>query len=163
MHNFLAERKEKILQKWFEHIMRTYPEDTSGLFRRTNNRFTNPVAHNIFEGIEKILDGLLHQADFDTFYTDLEEIIKIRATQDFTPSGAVSFIFDLKQLIQEILKEEARIYPQQLQDMSILETQIDKLVLLSFDIYMMCRERIFQIKTTELMNMNRLYQRSQST
>ena len=75
--------------------------------------------------------------------------MRIRAVQDFTPSQALSFIFPLKRIIREELCVE--IAEKQLSDeMLSLESAIDNLALSAFDIYMKCREKIYDIKANEV-------------
>ena len=83
----------------------------------------------------------------------LDPIIRIRAIQDFTPTQATRFVFDLKGVIRNILgarrssNRKDRLNPD---DIAELERRIDELGLLSFDIYMQCREKLFEIKANEM-------------
>jgi hypothetical protein len=78
-------------------------------------------------------------------------MIRIRAIQNFTASEAVSFIFDLKKVVRKMLDRE--ICDQNLtEELRAYEDLIDKLGLIAFDVYMKCREKIFEIKATEFRN-----------
>jgi len=79
----------------------------------------------------------------------LEGILRIRAIQNFSPSQAVIFLPLLKGVLKEEIGEEVRqnrLHEEWLE----LETRIDDFLLLAFDIYMECREKIHQLRTQEL-------------
>ena len=82
----------------------------------------------------------------------LDNIIRIRAVQGFTPSQSTAFTIFLKKVIREELKDEIK-EDQLYNDLAALEARIDKMALLSFDIYMKCRETLYEIKANEVKNM----------
>jgi hypothetical protein len=161
LKNILLDKKSDILKRWFDLILETYPSETSGFLKNQQNRFANPVGSSLFEGIEGIFDEILGQrTDSAKVSTFLESIIKIRAIQDFTPSQAVAFIFMLKNIFREELENEIP-ENQVTGELSVLDSQIDDLALLSFDIYMKYREKIYEMKANEVKNMTfRLLQRA---
>jgi hypothetical protein len=163
LKDILLERKSAILEKWFDVILETYPADTSNFLKNQKNRFTNPVGHTIFQGIDRLFEELLSEADFDIHVLEssfIENIIRIRAVQDFTPSGAIAFILLLKKVIREELKDSLR-ENGIVEELLTFESKIDDVVLLSFDIYMKCREKIYEIKVNEFKNMTfRLLQKA---
>ncbi len=159
LEEFLAEKKSDILTRWFDTTLATYPADTSNFLRKLKDRFTNPVGHTIVEGLEDIFNEILGEVDSERVTPFLDNIIRVRAVQDFTASQAVSFIFDLKRVIREVLEKEKKgevAYDELLR----IDAKIDTLALLSFDIFMKCREKLYDIKANELRNMTfRLLQR----
>jgi hypothetical protein len=84
----------------------------------------------------------------DQVLTCLDEIIRIRALQNFTPSQALAFIFLLKIVIREELAEEIR-KENLAAELLDLESRIDGLALLGFDVYTKRREKIYEIKADE--------------
>lgn len=153
LNSLLTDKKASILEKWFNVIIESYPPDTASFLKTQSNRFANPIGSTISKGIEDIFDELLRglnppQAEEKTSQF-LDDIVRIRAVQAFTPSQALSFIFPLKRIIREELAAE--IAEKQLSDEILsLESTIDKLALSSFDIYMKCREKIYDIKANEV-------------
>jgi hypothetical protein len=81
----------------------------------------------------------------------LDPIVRIQAVQDFSPSEALSFIPFLKGIIKEELKGENQ-GTRVVEELMELETRIDRLTLLAFDLYMNCREKIYEIRLGELRN-----------
>jgi hypothetical protein len=60
--------------------------------------------------------------------------------QDFRPSDALRFIFDLREVVAEVTGEVPR----------ALENRIDELALMAFDQYMACRDQIAGLRQKEL-------------
>ncbi len=151
LNKLLAEKRADILRKWFDLILDTYPADTSTFLRSKKNQFTNPVAHSIYRGIEEVFEGLIQSADIEKIPPYVDDIIRIRAVQDFSPSQAVSFILLFKKVISEALAEE--ISKNQLSgEVLQLNHKIDKLLMMSFDVYMKCREKLYEIRANEVKN-----------
>ena len=144
----LQENRSAIVSQWFEAVVGTYQEETRGPLRKQNAPFTNPVGFNTAQGLEGLFDGLLKgmmPAETSRF---LDAIVRIRAVQDFAPSEAIRFIFRLKDVVRKELAEA-------LQDPAIsaelvpFEAAIDDLALFAFDLYLQCREKIYDIKAKE--------------
>ncbi len=158
LEKFLSEKRSDILKKWFDLILETYPADTSTFLRSQKDPFTNPVGQTIYQGMGNILDELIGSASGD-LSEFLDNIIRVRAVQDFSPSQAVSFVFSLKKVVRGALKEGFQgNFPYE--ELLALEGRIDALALSSFDLFMKCREKLYDIKANEMRNMTfRLLQR----
>ncbi len=145
----LKERKGRIAAKWFEQVVATYPEETAKFLKSKRDPFSNPVGNTIKEGIEGIINSLLDKGEeVNTF---LDRIIRIRAVQDFTPSEAVSFVFQLKDVVREELadmSDESWLT----EEIPLFDRRVDELALKAFDIFMNCRERLYEIKVDEMRN-----------
>ena len=149
LENLLSEKRAAILERWFHLILDTYPADTSRIFKRDKDRFTNPVGYTISQEIITLYDELLHDMNHEKISTCLNNIIRIRSVQDFPPSQAIAFIFLLKKVIREELVGEIE-ERQALKQLSEFESRIDKLALLALDIYVQCREKVHQIVIGEV-------------
>lgn len=148
IENLLEQRKAAIVKKWFDLVIQTYPADTSRFLKTQKDPFANPVGQTVLRGLEALFDILLKGFDTDAISSFLDPIIRIRAVQDFTPSKAVSFIFSLKQVIRDNLAKDLK-DPATSAELLHLETSIDDLALIAFDIYMECREKIYELKTNQ--------------
>ena len=151
LKDFLVQRKSTILKKWFDRVLETYPEETQRFLERQKDPFANPVGSTILEGIEGLYDELLKGGGFskDSFF--LDNITRIRAVQDFSPSGAIAFIPFLKKVIRDELPRgtgENHLF----EDLGEFERRIDQLTLMAFDIYMACREKLYEIRVNEIKN-----------
>ena len=88
-------------------------------------------------------------------------MIRIRAVQNFTPSEAVAFIFQLKKIVRHALGSELLLRTGITEELVAFESAVDDLALFSFDLYMQCREGIYEIKAKEATNMTfRLFQQA---
>jgi len=76
-------------------------------------------------------------------------MIRIRAVQNFFPSQAVGFLFDFKKILRQELGEKLQ-QPGMGEAFTRLEERIDEFGLIAFNIYMQCREKIYQLKTDDL-------------
>ena len=141
----LTGKKTAILRKWAAAVFDTYPGDTAAFLQSEKDRFANPVGYAVTISLEKIMDGLIAGPDIQSLSAYLEDIIKIRAVQDFSPSQTISFPLLLKKVIIDEIKLE-----QVPADWIEFESKIDGLTLLAFDIYSQCREKINRIKLNEL-------------
>jgi len=151
LKNLLTRKGTTIVKKWFNVVIETYPHETALFLKTKKDRFLNPVGSTILQGIDNLFEELIQGVDLERASTFLDNIIRIRAVQDFTPSQAISFIFLLKKVIREELGKEIRengLY----EELQALESRIDELALLSFDIFMKCREKVYELKAMELNN-----------
>jgi hypothetical protein len=149
--DLLAQKRHAILERWYHLIFNTYPGEGGRFFRKEKNRFANPVAHNVRQGIEGLYDALLEGIDCDKVCSSLDQVIRIRAIQDFSASQAVGFIFFLKKVIREQLEKDIR-ENQLSEELLAFESKIDDLALFSFDVYTKCREKIYEIRVNEIQN-----------
>ena len=162
LKQLLQKRKTTIVKKWFDAVTETYPDDTSRFLNKQKDQFTNPVGYTISEGIEHLFDALLEGMLQDKVSAFLDSIIRIRAIQDFTPSEAVAFIFRLKKVIRQELGDDILKQQGMPEALSTFDSTIDDLALYAFDIYMKCREKIYELKANEARNMTfRLLQKAQ--
>jgi len=158
---FLAQQKTTILKKWFQLVLETYPPETARLLKHEPNQFANPVGHTTFHGMEGLLDELLLEGGPERLTPFLDKIIRIRAIQDFSASRAVGFVFFLKKIVREELENEAWKEVVSSGEVTAFETKIDELALLAFNVYMECREKLYEIRINEVKNMShRLLQRA---
>ena len=171
-----AEQRGSILERWFEAVVATYPVDSREFLGRQEDRFANPVGTTTRRALAGLLDGLLDpQAsqrreeavngclDLDppaAATGPLEELLRIRAVQDFSPSQAVGFVLDLKRILREVLGEAGSrdVTPD---GWAQWDGRIDRLALAAFDTFVGFRERVYGLRATEWKNrMFRLLQRA---
>jgi hypothetical protein len=160
LEKLLHEKKTAILKQWFNLVVATYPDESGRFLKYQKDRFANPVGHTLAQALEKLYAEVVAGVDPERAAPPLNEIVRIRAIQNFSPSQAVAFVFILKNVIRETLKEELR-KPEFQEDLLLVETRIDQLALQAFDQYMGCREKLYDLKTNELRRQTyRLLQRA---
>ena len=79
LDRILLEKKTPILERWFNLILEGYSADTRNFLRKEKDRFDNPVAYELGQGIEGIYEALLYGMDRDKVSSFLDRIISIRA------------------------------------------------------------------------------------
>ena len=145
----LNNKKEAIVRKWIDLILNSYPAEAANFLKLKKNQFGNPIGHTITINAEKIFDELINDCDFEKIKFLLDEIIKIRAVQSFSPSQALGFLFDLKKTIRD--EFSAELEKKAISDeLSKLDLLIDQMVLIGFDLYMGSREKVFKIRVNEI-------------
>jgi hypothetical protein len=142
----LAAHKTAIVKKWYRRILASYPEQTARFLDNQKDPFLNPVGQHSQQSLQCLFDLLGDESNPAAMQKALDPIIRIRAIQDFTPSKALGFIFDLKILIREELPELIEHTDKQL----LLDHRIDEMALAAFDLYMQCREKIYELKAGEI-------------
>lgn len=145
---FLHNQRKRLIAKWREVLVGSYPEQTRRFLNKEKSPFANPVGHVIARDMEILYDELVGAGDRDRMAASLENIIRIRAVQDFLPSDAVRFVLDLKALVREALEGRARNgLSHELQD---FDQRVDRVALLAFDIYMQCRHKLYEARVQEV-------------
>ena len=156
LENLLSENKAPILKRWLKYLLETYPEDSQRFLKAQKDPFANPVRHAFEKDLHRIYNDLLTGMDRTRVAPFLDNIIGIRAVQDFSPSRAISFIFDLKQVIREALSKEIGEKNLQ-QELLDFDRKIDECGLLAFDVFMERREKLYELRANEAKNqVNRL-------
>lgn len=147
----LQEKKQQIQTIWVDRTLDSYT--SSGFFKKSLDKIANPTGGNIRDGLSSIVDLLLDGADPEEYSKPLDQVIRIRAVQDFSPSQAVVPFLELKWVIRQVLNDNKKT-KHLTQELTELDCQIDRLALVAFDKYMECREQLFQVRIKELKSGN---------
>lgn len=152
--------KEELLQnlvsiesKWIDSVMSSYSTDGARFFKKEKDQFANPLGHNVSKGLAKTL-RLLVDGQLEELPTEMDQLVKLRAVQTFTPSEAVGFVFSLKKIVVEVCGLQS--IAACAKDWSAFEGRIDDLALRVFDLYMQDRERLSQIRINEYRSGNHI-------
>ena len=160
LDKLLSQHKTALVKRWFDEVVKTYPVDTARFLKQQKDPFANPVGRTTLNGLEAMFDVLETGVDREALNSFLDPIIRIRAIQDFTPSQATSFILFLKQIIRDTIGKEFQ-DPDVMASFLNFESRIDDLCLMAFDIYVKCREKLYQIQANEMRNTTfRAFQRA---
>ncbi len=150
LREILEQKKGPIVEKWRKHIHKSYPPETAQFLQREKNKFSNPIGSSIEESIWPLYDQLIGEADPATTKKLLDNLVRVRAVQDFTPASAVQIIFALKKIIRKevfgIVQKKGLV-----NEYLEFESEIDRFGLLAFDVFMECRERVWEIKRNDLL------------
>lgn len=148
LQNVLNQKGPLIRKRWLDLIIDTYPADSQRFLREQKDRFANPVGTTLSKAVEALFYELLHGVNWEKITAALEEIVRIRAVQDFSASRAMSFIFLLKKVVREEFDQESKDNAAW-EELQALETRLDEMALRGFDLYMKCRERVYELRAKE--------------
>jgi len=131
---------ENVAERWIERTLASYPADMLPVLLGEQDPFRNPAGHAISESLATLARELLGEMDKSAIVPALDALVRLRAVQGFRPSGALRFIFDLRDVVAEIT---GPLPP-------ALGGRIDELALMAFDQYMACRDQIAGLREKEL-------------
>ena len=141
----LRKQRSSILGAWVDLIIETYPAETRGFLKKQKNSFANPVGTTISTELAHLFAEILQGGRLESLRPSLDKIIRVRAVQEFSPSQAVGFVLHLKRVLRSQLGKEIREY-NLADELTEMEAKIDQTALLTFDIYVECREKLYEIK-----------------
>lgn len=145
----LSQKKGRIADRWLQLVLESYPPESSKFYKNIKDRFDNPVGYRLTQGIKGLVDALFQEMDREQLLIFLDEVISIRALQGFPPSQAMAFLFLLKQVIREELADELG-QGHLAAEILDLESRIDGLALLGFDVFMQRREKLCELRVNEV-------------
>ncbi len=147
LNSLLSENKSKIFEEWLDLAVRAYPPETASFIKSKSNRFANPVGYNFSAAMEGVLDYMAGRKTAQEVLDALEGLVKIKAVQNFSASQAVRFIF----LLKEVVRNHAGGPSEELLE---FESRVDEMAMVCFDFYMRSREKLYDMKASELRNMH---------
>jgi hypothetical protein len=149
--NLITKQRPSVISKWFDSAIHAYAADTAAFIHSQKDPFANPVGSQTRHSVEGLFDQLVGGMDAGAIHACLDPVMRIRAVQNLTPARATAFIFALKNILREM-------FDKQLQDADGIrsflevESRIDRIGLAAFDVYMACREKIYELKANETRN-----------
>jgi len=149
LENLLLEKRSTLIKKWRDLIIGSYPTDAQRFLKKEKNRFSNPVGQTIAEDVEILFDALTTGDNTEKIPSSLDNMIRIRAVQDFKPSQAVGFVLRLKKIIREELEKNRQEIDTLHDELEVLEERIEDTALQAFDIYTQCRQKLYEIRVNE--------------
>lgn len=133
-------RPDAIVEPWFARTTESYPELTARFLAAEEDPFRNPVGHALRQNLAALASELVGEMDQQRIAAALDNIVRVRAVQDFSPGEAVGFIFLVKPILRELTPSSEH---------DFFDNRIDQLALLAFEAYMRCREQLADIRIHE--------------
>jgi hypothetical protein len=133
----VASCAESVATEWLKRVLASYPEQTARILLQEKDRFRNPVGYALKEGLPVLVEELFGGMNQERVVPALEQIVRIRAVQDFSAAQAVGFVFLLKPIVA------------QTPGLANIDSRIDELALLAFDLFMKCREQLYEARVNE--------------
>ena len=142
MPGISPQTQQAISERWRAAIIQTYPGLTAGFLQQEKDPFRNPVGAALREGIPCLVAELFGAMDPGKVSQALEGIVRIRAIQDFSPRQAVGFVFELRDILKDVLPASA-------EQLGELHKRIDEMALVAFEVFMRCREQVYEVRLSE--------------
>lgn len=140
----LEGRRRAILRDWTAAILATYPSGGMVSVRANGDRFEHPLADAVARTAAALFDALV-AGDPTRLGAILDELVRLRAVQTFTPAEATGFVFELKSILRKALKRELKAAGLATELLEF-ERRIDRAALVAFDLYMVCREKVMKLR-----------------
>lgn len=135
-------RRDAAVGEWLAQTFRTYPAQTARLLEARKDRFQNPVGYALRVSLPALLDELTGGFDRARVRAALDEVVRIRAVQDFDAEEAIGFVFLLKPILREQLDPPGGLG-------EALERRVEELAALAAELYDDCRKRMIEIQRRE--------------
>lgn len=149
LYSLLLPQKDAMAARWIAIVHGTYPFDTIGFLRTRKDRFANPVGYRTEEAAKALMEVVFsEQPDEGALRNAVDEIIRVRAVQDFSPETAVGVIFALKDIVRRVVEDAGRT-EEAAPALLALESRIDAVALMAFGAYARFRESIHMMKVDE--------------
>jgi len=149
LQKFLTDNRQKLVVKWTEAVIKTYPADSVKFFTNTKDPFANPVGNTIKRSIDLLFSEVIKdKMDPAAVNEAMDPIVRLRAVQELSPAKAISFIFAIKHLLRKVLDKQ-RSDKNVERFLADVESNTDELILIALDIYGTCREKIYSLRINQ--------------
>ena len=149
----LRDNRYKIVDKWVDFTLATY--QSSEFFRKEKDSFANPIGGTVRSSLKNLFLLLIKGGDSALFKEPLISIMHLRSVQEFSPSQAVAPLNAVKHITREVLASDKETIDL-INELYDFEFAVDLAVLAAFDLYMECREKIYQIRIAEIRSGNHI-------
>lgn len=152
IYKHLEAHATEIVTAWGARFAGNYSTDGSRFILNEKDPFNNPIGAMVNEGFTEVF-GLLSRQTApapEALREKLDPVIRLRAVQTFVPSDGVAFVFQLKNVVREVLKKEIKAGAVSQKELDAFADRVDQLSLAAFDIYMTCREQIYRLRASEV-------------
>jgi hypothetical protein len=146
---YLRENNDKLTGQWIRFVVSSYPEEAGKFLFNGKNKFSNPVGFTFSKELKTIYSELFSNPESAEITNSIENIMQIRAVQDFSPSDTIGIILKLKDIIFKEVSQFLK-NPDDYEELLKIDRQIDDLAMKAVDIFVRLRERLINIRAGEL-------------
>lgn len=143
----LHNNRYKIVDKWVKYTLTTY--EVSAFFIKEKDTFANPIGGTVRDALKKLFALLTRGAESDELQEPLSRMMHLRSVQDFSPAQAIAPLNAVKHITREVLEADKETAPL-VSELYDFEFNVDLAVLAAFDLYVACREKVYQIRIDEI-------------
>ncbi len=146
---YMASHRNEILLAMTQGLYEPYSPEAVSSFRRKVDPFENPIGSTFGRSASIIADGIASGMPPKAFRQTFDDMIRIRAVQGISPSEVMSFLFAVRKALSAVTAGRGDDYLS-VSDLVEINEWIDGAIALCMDIYMECRENIFNLKVMEI-------------
>ncbi len=127
----MIERKSEIMKTWRRAVLAVPPGGPAG-FQEKQNVLVTAFGCILDQGIESLFDALLRGVMTENTARFFDDMVRIRAVSDFTPSQTVGFIVALKQTVRKVLGNGILRNQQCREQLAAWDAAVDDMALFAF-------------------------------
>ncbi len=140
----ILRQKQSIITQWRQSIIGSYPAESGSYLLENKNKFANPIGFTLANSLPVIVDAVIDGCLSADAKKSLDDIIKIRAVQEFKPSEAIGFVASLRAIVLSEISDEAN-----LSDFLHTEKIFNEINDYTINTYVCFKEKIYDIKANE--------------
>ncbi len=148
LFEFLRDHRERIAAKWFDSAVKTYPSDSAGFLAKQKDQFANPVGVTLRTATQRLVGELCGDMNSSVILEAVDDLARIRAVQDYSPSQALALLFDIKRIVRDIASDILS-DSKAVDELFEFDSRVDLVILHAFDRFEAKREKMFDIRTRE--------------
>ena len=147
LRGILEGKETTIAERWIELVCATYPRETAVFLEGDRDAFSNPVGRMLREMAQPLVRALVEdRADPETI-ENLAELMRLRSVQDMGPAEAVGVAPLLRRAVMDVAGD--RVKAAGTAAVEELGIRVERMMMLSFDAFVMSRERLYEIRIAE--------------
>ncbi len=140
-------REEEIAARWIERVGETYPQETGRFLTGEPDPFANPVGRMLRDAARPLVEALTADRSDIELCAGLVDLMRLRSVQDMTAAQAVGIVPLLRDAVMDVVGDRVeRAGPPAAEELS---RRIERLMLVSFDAFVLSRERLYEIRIAE--------------
>jgi len=143
----LQGKEDAIAKRWVELASATYPRETTVFLKGERDPFANPVGQMLRDASLPLVQALSEDWADSEPLEGLAELIRLRSVQDMTAAEAVGIVPLLRGAVTEVVGD--RLDAAGAGAVEELGKRIERLMLVSFDAFVISRERLYEIRMAE--------------
>jgi len=147
-----AAARERLLGQWLALALAHYPERAQQIFAQNPDPFRNPTGRVYRETLRVLVEELLGNFELARVRPAMDELMHVCAVSERPASEVLAFLPAFKALVR------AELAPP-LDRQAVVDRRVDQLLLLAFDCYVACREKLYQARWNELRRLHFMQER----
>ena len=144
----LMEKKASITASWRDTAL-AVPAGARFDFLEKQRSIVDAMGSGLVQGMSGLFDALLQGGIPNDVSRFLDIMVRIRASNDFTASQAVTFLIEVKKIIRRELGSDGLADAPLREELSAWDSAVDDLVLFAFDLYARSRENVLDANAAE--------------